>query len=57
MPKIYAVISGSIVAVLSVLGQTGVLPHALTDALSTLVALVVTQLAHNAPSAKPAAKG
>lgn len=52
MPKIYAVISGSLVAVLGVLGQQGVIDPGLATALSTLVGLVVTQLAHNAPSAK-----
>lgn len=53
MPKIYAVISGSVIAVLGVLASTGVLSHGVADALSTIVGLVVTQLAHNAPSAKP----
>lgn len=58
MPKIYAIVTGSITAILGVLVTQGVLSGELAGAIGTIVASVgsalVTQMAHNA--APPVAK-
>lgn len=47
--KIYAIVAGLSTAVLGVLGANGVIPADLASGLSSLVAVIVAQLAHNAP--------
>lgn len=50
--KIYAIVAGVVTATLGVLAANGVIPKDLALGMSSLVSIVVAQLAHNAPSAK-----
>jgi hypothetical protein len=50
--KKYSVISAVLVAVVGALGAEKVLDPSMAAAIATVIAAVVAQLAHNAPSAK-----